>query len=82
MPYRTQANRIDGLVVTFVDITELKGLESTMREALRVLQSRFETQTTELEEAKAMEAILRSAQTVLEDRLSGRGGIVAIAPSQ
>ncbi|MGB4062367.1 MAG: chemotaxis protein CheB [Azonexus sp.] len=31
MPYRTQSNVIDGLVITFVDITEIKQLEEELR---------------------------------------------------
>jgi two-component system CheB/CheR fusion protein len=32
MPYRTQGNVIDGLVITFVDITESKKLEAVLRD--------------------------------------------------
>lgn len=32
MPYRTQDNVIDGVVITFIDITEIKKLESALRE--------------------------------------------------
>ena len=32
MPYRTQDNVIDGVVVTFIDITEVKKLEAKLRE--------------------------------------------------
>ncbi len=31
MPYRTQENVIDGVVITFTDITEIKQLEATLR---------------------------------------------------
>ena len=31
MPYRTLDNRIDGVVITFVDITAAKTLEATLR---------------------------------------------------
>ena len=31
MPYRTQGNVIDGVVITFVDITEIKQLEADLR---------------------------------------------------
>jgi PAS domain S-box-containing protein len=31
MPYRTQANVIDGVVITFTDITEIKQLEAELR---------------------------------------------------
>ena len=32
MPYRTQDNVIDGVVITFVDMTEIKLLEAELRE--------------------------------------------------
>ena len=35
MPYRTLDNRIDGVVITFIDITAAKTLEAKLREALR-----------------------------------------------
>ena len=31
MPYRTQDNVIDGVVITFIDITEIKKLEAELR---------------------------------------------------
>ena len=31
MPYRTQDNVIDGVVITFIDITEIKTLEAKLR---------------------------------------------------
>jgi hypothetical protein len=31
MPYRTQDNVIDGVVITFTDITEIKHLEAELR---------------------------------------------------
>ena len=39
MPYRTQDNRIDGLVVTFADISASKRLEAELREAQVRLQA-------------------------------------------
>ena len=32
MPYRTLDNRIDGVVITFADITVAKTLEATLRQ--------------------------------------------------
>jgi two-component system CheB/CheR fusion protein len=37
LPYRTSDNRIDGLVITFVDITERKRMESSLTERARLL---------------------------------------------
>jgi len=70
MPYRTQANRIDGVVITFVNISTTKALEATLREALAVLQTRCSEQITQLDAARAMEEIWRKAQSVLEQRIA------------
>lgn len=39
MPYRTQDNRIDGLVITFSDISTSKKLEAGLRDAQARLQA-------------------------------------------
>jgi len=70
MPYRTQDNRIDGVVITFVEITVAKTMEATLHEALSVLQSRFTDQTAELDAAKTLERVLQKAQAVLEKHLA------------
>jgi two-component system CheB/CheR fusion protein len=70
MPYRTQANRIDGVVITFFDISAAKTLEATLREALAMLQGRCNEQDTQLDQAKALEGILRQTQDVLEQRIA------------
>ena len=70
MPYRTQANRIDGVVITFLDISTTKALEATLREALAVLQSRSREQDAQLDAAKALEDVLREAQAVLGLRIT------------
>jgi two-component system CheB/CheR fusion protein len=70
MPYRTQANRIDGVVITFVDISVAKLLETALREALAVLQGRCSEQGMQLDRAKSLEDVLRQAQAVLEQRIA------------
>ena len=70
MPYRTQSNHIDGIVLTFVDISDFAALEATLREALGVLQSRCSGQATALEAAGTLEDTLRQTQAVLEGRLA------------
>lgn len=52
MPYRTQENRIDGVVVTFSDITVAKNLEAALRKAQADLEERFAQQTGELGQAR------------------------------
>jgi len=42
LPYRTQDNRIDGVVLTFVDITERKHAEQVVRDAQMRLQAAVE----------------------------------------
>lgn len=69
MPYRTQDNRIDGVVITFVDITVVKAQGEALRETLSALQSRFVEQTEELDRARTLERVLTKAQALLEQRL-------------
>jgi two-component system CheB/CheR fusion protein len=52
MPYRTHENRIDGVVITFADITVAKNLEAALRKAQSDLEKRFTSQTAELGEAR------------------------------
>lgn len=70
MPYRTQANRIDGVVITFVDVSAAKALEATLRDALSVLQGRFDEQGLQLDDARRLEGVLRKAQALLEQRVA------------
>jgi two-component system CheB/CheR fusion protein len=51
MPYRTLENRIDGVVITFVDITASKTLEAELRKTQAALEKRIREQKTELEQA-------------------------------
>ncbi len=69
MPYRTQDNRIDGVVITFVDISEPKELEATMIDALSVLQTRSSNQTVKLKSAEELTEVLQKTQILLERRL-------------
>jgi two-component system CheB/CheR fusion protein len=39
MPYRTVDDKIDGLVITFVDVTKLKNIEFNLKESQMVLRS-------------------------------------------
>jgi two-component system CheB/CheR fusion protein len=41
MPYRTQENRIDGVVITFTDITVAKKLEEALRKTQSDLEKKF-----------------------------------------
>lgn len=70
MPYRTQDNRIDGVVITFVDISQAKLQEDALKEALAALQCRFAEQTEALDQAHTLEDVLTKAQAILEKRLA------------
>ncbi len=52
MPYRTLDNRIDGVVITFADITAAKMLEANLRDHQSVLEKHVAEQSTKLELAK------------------------------
>ncbi len=52
LPYRTLGNKIDGVVVTFMDITESKVLEAKLRETKAALEKRISSQNQELTHAK------------------------------
>ena len=49
MPYRTMDDRIDGVVITFANITVSKTLEANLRDQQSVLEKHVAAQTTELE---------------------------------
>ncbi|MFT5580357.1 MAG: chemotaxis methyl-accepting protein methylase [Arenicella sp.] len=68
MPYRTHDNVIDGVVITFFDVTERAQADAVVREALAVLQGRYKDQTAELDTANSLETVLNTAQAVLEQR--------------
>ena len=51
MPYRTLDNRIDGLVITFADVTVSKTLEIELRKTKAQLERRVTDKTTQLEKA-------------------------------
>jgi two-component system CheB/CheR fusion protein len=52
MPYRTQDDRIDGVVITFANITGSKTLEAKLRKNQSVLEHHVTRQSTELKRRK------------------------------
>ncbi len=73
LPYRTQDNRIDGVVFTFVDISHSKAQERALEEALEALKSRVAVQSAELDKAQRLEEASQKAQAVLERLLKNQG---------
>ena len=52
-PYRTLDDRIDGVVITFWDISVAKALEGKMQDIQNHLETRLAKQSTEIIRAKA-----------------------------
>ena len=52
MPYRTLENRIDGVVITFADVTVSKTLEMELRKTQAELERRVTDKTKELDRAR------------------------------
>ena len=50
-PYRTVDHKIDGIVLTFMDITELKAVHAALQEMNETLQARVEERTRESDDA-------------------------------
>ena len=70
MPYRTLDDRIDGVVITFADITTAKTLEAKLRGKHAGLEKRVAEQSAKLDKAK------KSSQTdaLARKRVEKRGG--------
>jgi two-component system CheB/CheR fusion protein len=52
MPYRTEDDRIDGVVISYWDITDAKELEAKLHEMQHALENRLTGKSTELDKAK------------------------------
>ena len=52
LPYRTLDNMIDGVVITYTNITSLKYLQAQLRKAHTELETKYAKQTEELDQAK------------------------------
>jgi chemotaxis methyl-accepting protein methylase len=52
MPYRTEDDRIDGVVISYWEITEAKELETKLHEMQHSLENRLTGKSTELSKAK------------------------------
>jgi two-component system CheB/CheR fusion protein len=70
MPYHTIDNRIDGVVITFADITTAKTLEAKLRGKHTGLEKRVAEQSAKLDKAKKRSQTDRQAR----NRIKRRGG--------
>ena len=76
MPYRTLDNRIDGVVITFADITVAKTLEAKLRGNQSVLEKHVAKRSTKLELARGAmlaETAVRKRRAAGPGRTPGSG---------
>ncbi|SHI99521.1 two-component system, chemotaxis family, CheB/CheR fusion protein [Malonomonas rubra DSM 5091] len=66
MPYRTQDNRIDGVVITFINASSFKRNEADLSEALNLLNSDLVQTADNDEKKKVYEVIIAKINAVLE----------------
>ena len=52
MPYRTNDNQVNSAVITFINISEIKELETMLHKAQAAQQKRYEEQTGALEQSQ------------------------------
>ena len=70
MPYRTQDNRIDGVVITFSDIAMAKALESTLHDAQELLARQAADESSEPDATRQVATLLRHAKELLDKRFA------------
>ena len=68
MPYRTRDNRIAGVVITFVDITAEKSLESSLQDILNQLKCEGTPSEEKTVLTSALDALLQRATALLQAR--------------
>jgi hypothetical protein len=74
MPYRTLDDRIDGVVITFADITTAKTLEAKLRGKHASLEKRVAEQSAKLGKAKRSSQTDALARKRVEKRAGGSPG--------
>ena len=80
MPYRTHDNKIDGVVITFSDISVAKKLEVELRAAQARLTVRLTDQTAELGQAnKELKAEIDHRTTAEAEEEAGKQPAVAVS---
>jgi two-component system CheB/CheR fusion protein len=72
MPYRTLDDRIDGVVITFADITVAKTLEATLRDRQATLENRAAGQSGKREKEKDKKS--SQTETLARQRVEKRAG--------
>ncbi len=70
MPYRTQDNRIDGVVITFSDIAMAKALKITLHDAQALLARHAADASSEPDATRQLATLLRHAKELLDKRFA------------
>ncbi|UQA59153.1 chemotaxis protein CheB [Polyangium aurulentum] len=78
-PYRTEDNRIEGVVLTFIDISARKNMESELSQHRRHLEKLVAERTEELERANAQLKHEIQEREQIEQSLRARGMELTIA---
>ena len=73
MPYRTQDNRMDGVVITFVNISASKSLETAMHQAVNILQTGSTEQKAQADAPAVLQDTLVKTQALLRQTLQDHG---------
>jgi transcriptional regulator with PAS, ATPase and Fis domain len=74
MPYRTLDDRIDGLVITFADITAARKLAAKLDGEHTSLEKRFSNQTSLMEQARKLKSPVASPRAGAKKRVGGSPG--------
>jgi two-component system CheB/CheR fusion protein len=70
MPYRTQDNRIDGVVITFSDIAMAKALERSLDDAQQLLARHAADESSEPDATRQVATLLRHAKELVDKRFA------------
>jgi len=81
LPYRTADDRIDGVVITFIDISALKRSQAELRELNETLEQRVEERTRRLRESEARFQALVHASAQIVWTADPDGVVVEDSPS-
>lgn len=77
LPYRTVENKIDGIIITFVDVSQLSNATADLRKAGEQLESRVATRTAELSDTnESLRSEVAERLRVEKSRLEVMGQLV------
>ena len=81
LPYRTTDDRIDGIVITFIDISALKQSQAELHDLNRTLEQRIADRTSRLRESERRFEALVNASSQIVWTMDAQGKAVEDSPS-